>query len=669
MKSLRGKMLAGSMLLSGLVLLLVIGISFWVSQDLLVMVQKQDAMNSVRAYAEQMNGWMLGQGIIIEELANDIENVGNFETRHLEILLGKKMDDHPQVIDFYIGFSDGKMISGDGWVPPSDYNPTERGWYIDAVAANQLIYTAPYLDATTGQMIITVALPLYRNNQITGVIASDIYVDYLTDLVSSVKIGEGSYGILLDANGNIVVHKEEGFKPVYSAELDDTVLINFNDAGSGGYGNIKLSNLEASIAREEDFDGVSKYFAFAPVRENGWTLGVAILESVFFAPLMRLVIGFAIALVVTFVFSVLFASIWAQRFVRPVLALQKQMQILSKGDLTQTIETKGKDEIAQLGNSYNLTVGQLSNLVSGIKEVSEELTSAAQNLAATSQETSASADEIAKTVEEIAKGAQDQAEDAEKGATIGRQLSDQFDVLAHHTRDMLGAAHTLRDANATGVSSIELLKDKSAAAGDAYSGIQGVIEALNGNTELITSILDSISAIAVQTNLLALNASIEAARAGEHGRGFAVVAEEIRKLAEASSLASEEVRGIVGNIRIDSEKSTERIEELGRITKDQNASVDAVLSAFDEIARAYQQIASSISTMEGAVSSLSDHKDQIVTSIESISAVSEETAAASEEVTASMEQQVLAVEEVAKSAEKLNSISVLLNHEIEKFKL
>ena len=181
--------------------------------------------------------------------------------------------------------------------------------------------------------------------------------------------------------------------------------------------------------------------------------------------------------------------------------------------------------------------------------------------------------------------------------------------------------------------------------------------------------MDSISAISVQTNLLALNASIEAARAGEHGRGFAVVAEEIRKLAEQSTVAADEVKRIVSNIQQDGSESVKSMSMLKNISEKQNEAVKKVIYAFETIKKAYEMISSNIGHIGDAVSGVNEDKERIVSSIENISAVSEETAAASEEVTSSMDQQSYAVEEVAKAAQHLNQISIRLGEEISKFRI
>ena len=232
---------------------------------------------------------------------------------------------------------------------------------------------------------------------------------------------------------------------------------------------------------------------------------------------------------------------------------------------------------------------------------------------------------------------------------------------------MIQTTENVVDANTHGMEKVSELKIKTEMAENANTSIETAVSELDENTQSIDAILNTISDIAVQTNLLALNASIEAARAGEHGRGFAVVAEEIRKLAEESSGAADEIRGIVTSIISDSEKTVKQMKLVKQIGSEQAVAVTNVDESFNTISVAVNEIVGEIREIKNAVEGLISDKDKIVDAIGNISAVSEETAAASEEVNASMEQQTQAVENVAKSAEQLKEIAEALGAELSKF--
>lgn len=346
------------------------------------------------------------------------------------------------------------------------------------------------------------------------------------------------------------------------------------------------------------------------------------------------------------------------------------MESVKTGDLTVNIETNSTDEIGLLSHYFGETIEQLSQLIKNIQVVSKDVTLSAQSLAATSEEASASADEVARTVEEIAKGASEQANDAEAGVIVAQSLSDKFNLLSDKTEFMIQSTEDVVNANVQGMEMIgELKTKKTQLAEEANTRIESAVGELDSNTQSIDAILNTISAISEQTNLLALNASIEAARAGEHGRGFAVVADEIRKLAEESSGAADEIRGIVTAIISDSTKTVDEMKLVKNIGSEQADAVLNVDKSFESISISVSKIVEEIYDIKTAVEELIGDKDTIVGSIGNISAVSEETAAASEEVNASMDQQTMAVEEVARAAERLNEISITLNDELSRFKV
>jgi methyl-accepting chemotaxis protein len=201
----------------------------------------------------------------------------------------------------------------------------------------------------------------------------------------------------------------------------------------------------------------------------------------------------------------------------------------------------------------------------------------------------------------------------------------------------------------------------------AIARIETAVTNLENQTNNISEFVDTIRSIAEQTNLLALNASIEAARAGEHGRGFAVVADEIRKLAEDSSTAAEEVRNIVTLILDENKNTNDIMVDVRARSSEQNGAVQRMGVSFDKITASIDSITSRMNAFDSILERVTDDKEAIISAIESISSVSEETAAASEEVSASVQQQSSAVDEVARAAENLNMMADQLNSEIAKF--
>lgn len=568
------------------------------------------------------------------------------------------------VMAIYLGDVNGGMTIKPDQSLPDGYDPRVRGWYKAAEADGNLIFTEPYVDAFTGKLVISPAVPVYDKtdgNKLVGILGADVLLDSVVDAVAKTQIGKTGYVFIVGSDLSVMSNPDPeliGKKLEEDPEMVELVTAIKELAATD-------ANMDVFVSYE--LGGVKKY---ATVRKSDLGYLVANFEASEVAEgasanLIYLVTLGTGALLLAMVVSWLFAKNLTAR----INDMLKRLLQVRNGDLSVNFKEDTHDEIGVIGHHLSDTFHDLSGLVREIKAISNEVTMAAQNLAATSEETSASAEEVARTVNEIAKGASEQSHDAERGVSIAQSLSVRITELSARTQDMIESAKSVVAANETGMNSLNGLKDKTRQSDDANTRIEAAIMELDKKTQSIEAILDTISAISVQTNLLALNASIEAARAGEHGRGFAVVAEEIRKLAEQSSQAADEVRVIVTNIKADSTKTVTSMKDVRLISQEQSHAVSEVSGSFQIIFESIERISDMIKTISGFVADLGSDRQNIVGSIENISAVSQETAAAAEEVSASMDQQSMAVDEVARSAERLNEISVDLSGKISKFKV
>jgi methyl-accepting chemotaxis protein len=293
----------------------------------------------------------------------------------------------------------------------------------------------------------------------------------------------------------------------------------------------------------------------------------------------------------------------------------------------------------------------------------------ASNLAAMSEETNATVDQVAVTIQEIARGTQETATDAEKGAGIAGDIRQQFVVLMDNSNAMRNNAEIAIEMNQSGLNALGSLREKTEEKNTANVKVKDAVYNLDHKANAITDIIQTITSIAEQTNLLALNASIEAARAGEAGRGFAVVAEEIRKLAESSSEAADEIRNIINDIQNESQDTVKVMDEVDAMNQEQNDALLNVDESFNKIFSAVEEISQQIETVTHELDELDVSKNNLIEAVTNISAISEETAAATEQVEQSMDEQTRAVEQVASNAERLNELSAELNQKIEVFKI
>lgn len=567
---------------------------------------------------------------------------------------------HKEVKNIYIGTKNKDMIIYPHADLGSDFDPTERPWYIDAVNKNELIWTDPYIDKETKKLVVSVAAPIYdsfNNDEFVGVVAIDLSLDTLSNKMNSIEVGKRGYPVLIGKDGIVMTHKDPEHigKAVPIEEINRAIKENYE-----GFVDYKMDE-EGTVYR--------KFGVFTKIEKLDWTILVTLyineIEEDASSVLHTTILFGGISLTVAIIISLLFSG----SLTRYIIRLLENMEKIKKGDFTIRNDIKTRDEIGRLADGFNLMIEDVGNLIKNVQGLSQEVTMSAQGLAAISEETSASSEEIARTVEEIAKGATDQALESEKGASLTTQLANNFNELSNNTEDMVKSTQEVIEANINGVNVMKELQEKTKLNDNATSKIERAIKELDIKTKHIGNILDTISAISEQTNLLALNASIEAARAGEHGKGFAVVADEIRKLAEDSRIAADEIKEIVINIQRDSDNTVEIMKEVKGRALEQSNTVDEVNTSFEIISKSIDRISQKIEIIGGFVTMMNQDKNEIVSSIENISSVSEETAAASEEVSASMQQQSMAVEEVAMAAERLNELSARLNDEISKFKI
>ena len=359
------------------------------------------------------------------------------------------------------------------------------------------------------------------------------------------------------------------------------------------------------------------------------------------------------------------------QILRPLAALTESFRDIAggEGDLTQQLHAERDDEIGRIVLHFNTFIGKLRTIMRGAQESAAEVAQLSGALSQASGESSHAVEQVAGSVTDVAGQANAQNDDMQK-------LADNVSQIAAHMAQMLASAERSAVLSADSEEKAADGRDGAARVAAQTDVLRDIVMTMDRNVQTLTQyaedinqIIDLIKGISEQTNLLALNAAIEAARAGESGRGFAVVAEEVRKLAESSSLAADDVTekmtGIRQQVHETRSANQELVGELEKITEAVGAvrtSLNAIAESSEESRRAAAEIVQLNQTASAGAQSVAGTSGHVAAAAKQIAGLSEESAAAMEEQSATMEQ-------VVATAERLSGLSTKLDGLVGKFKV
>lgn len=609
--------------------------------------------SSVSNQSSKIEAWLSENLASFQMAKTTIENLHPDDTQLKAILDGyyNYNDNYPDGL--YVSDSNGNLIKADKSTK-KESNPVQSTWYKEGLTRVNMAVGSAYKNAE-GVNVISASGILNDGTDNIRVISADMTLDRITIIVNSFIDMDNAEAFLVDKNTGVILADREAslisqkLGASGQSEYYQNVAAKFN---SNGY---DFATIDGNMTVFKEVDGTD------------WVLVSYIPKSIVLAKLIRLrTIMIIVGIVCIMVLCVLVERM-TNVVVKPVKNMTKAITQMASGDFTVSVNVKGNDEIAVMGQSIQKFIQAMHQMIAQIGDVSVRLKEQAVSSKNVSVEMNTAADIQSKSMREL-------------NDTVD-QLSLSVNEIAENVTQLAGvAAETKNDGDSVDVKMRETvevsekgrmdMEHVSEALNNIELSIRSLEEAVNkvgSASKEIVDIIKLIGDIADETNLLSLNASIEAARAGEAGRGFAVVASEIGSLAKNST----ESVGHITQLIIEINKLVEdAVSQAGDSVGEIGDSAVLIHTAVDTFNTIFNNIKATNELMANVVEKIG-RVDEVATNV---AAICEEQAASSDEIMATSESMLGQANNISKnsgqveiSAEELAASAEQLSNQVQQF--